>query len=183
MRCCAKILLSLSLLIAVGGCDLRSNNLFRVENVKVEATGADLDIDLTLDLRLSDRTTRGISSGVPVTLMLNLELRDSNSLALIAMHQHRYEIRYLPMSERFQLTDLNSGRARTYPRLRHVLRALMSLQLQFDTPTLARGDFELRARMRLDKTSLPAPIQLPALIFGAWKHDTEWTQWPFKISA
>ncbi len=183
MRCCAKLLLSLSLLLALGGCDLRSNDLFRVENVTIEAAGADLGLDLTLDLRLSDRTTRGISSGVPVTLVLSLELRDSNNLALIAMQKYRYEIRYLPMSERFQLTELDSGRARTYPRLRHVLRALMSLQLEFETPTLARGDFELRARMRLDKTTLPAPIQLPALIFGAWKHDTEWTQWPFRISA
>lgn len=183
MRCCAKTLISLLLLLALAACDLRSNRLFTVQSVNIDANGSDLGVDLMMKLRLSDRTTRGIGSGVPVILILNLELRDSTNLSVLALQQHRYEIRYLPMSERFQLTDLNSGKARTYPRLRHVLRALANLQLQFETPTLANGDFELRARMRLDKTSLPAPIQLPALIFGAWKHDTEWTRWPFRISA
>lgn len=183
MRSCAKLALSLLVLLGLGACDLRKNSLFTVDQVDIQATGADLDLHLKQRLRLSDRTTRGINSGVPVTLELQLELRDSNDLSLVAAERYRYEIRYLPMSERYQLTELNSGRARTYPRLRHALRALTDLRLQFDTPTLARGNYEVRARMRLDKTSLPAPIQLPALIFGAWKHDTEWTQWPFRISA
>jgi hypothetical protein len=183
MRFCAKLRLSLLVLLALAACDLRSNSLFTVDSVDVQATSADLDLHLKQRLRLSDRTTRGINSGVPVILELYLELRDSNNLSLLAADRYRYEIRYLPMSERYQLSELDSGRVRTYPRLRHALRALGDLRLQFDTPTLANGSYELRARMRLDKTSLPAPIQLPALIFGAWKHDTEWTEWPFRISA
>jgi len=183
MRCCVKLLLSLLLLLSVGACDLRSNSLFTMQKVDIQTSGPDLGLQIEQSLRLSDRTTRGISSGVPVILELNLELRDGSNLSLIAIQSYRYEIRYLPMSERFQLTQLDTGDVRTYPRLRHALRALMSLHLQFDTPTLAAGSYELRTRMRLDKTSLPGPIQLPALIFGAWKHDTEWTQWPFRISA
>lgn len=183
MRFCAKLTSSLLVLLALTACDLRSNSLFSVENVDVRATGADLDLHLKQRLRLSDRTTRGINSGVPVVFDLYLELRDSSNLTLISAKQYRYEIRYLPMSERYQLSELGLDRVRTYPRLRHALRALSDLRLQLDTPTLANGSYELRTRMRLDKTSLPAPIQLPALIFGAWKHDTEWTQWPFRISA
>lgn len=183
MRFCARLLLSLLLVLTVSACDLRSNSLFTLDRVEVRTVGGNLSVHLQQRLRLSDRTTRGINNGVPVTLEMSLELRDSSSLALVAMQRFRYEIRYLPLSERFQLTALNDGRVRTYPRLRHVLRALMDLRLQFDTPPLATGDYELRARMWLDKTTLPAPIQLPALIFGAWKHDTEWTQWPFRVNA
>ena len=58
-----------------------------------------------------------------------------------------------------------------------------SLRLDIDAMTLAAGDYQFRARMRLDRTSLPAPMQLPSLVYRGWRHDSEWTQWPFRISA
>ena len=64
-----------------------------------------------------------------------------------------------------------------------MLRELSELSQAIDEPALGPGEYELRTRMRLDRASLPAPVQLPSLVSRAWRHDSEWSRWPFTISA
>lgn len=149
----------------------------------MRARGRDLDIRLRQNLRLSRVAHRAVRNGVPLVLTLQLEVRDSQTLTLVAAEERRFEVSYLPMSERFQLTDTTTGRVDIFPRLRHVLAELGSVRLTIDAAPLAPGDYELRSRIRLDRGSLPAPMQLPSYVSRAWRHDSDWTQWPFRISA
>ena len=42
---------------------------------------------------------------------------------------------------------------------------------------------KLRTRLRLDESRLPAPMRLPTWFSAQWQHDSEWSTWPFEISA
>ncbi len=138
---------------------------------------------VTQKLRLSRAAARAVRNGVALVLRLDVEVRDGRSLTLVAEEERAFEIRYLPMSEHFQLVDLASGEVSTYPRMRHVMAELGNLRLALDASPMAPGQYELRTRMRLDRASLPAPMQLPSFLSRAWRHDSDWTQWPFRINA
>ncbi|MDX1697988.1 MAG: DUF4390 domain-containing protein [Thiohalobacterales bacterium] len=135
------------------------------------------------ELILSREAIEAIQHGVPLTLTLELELRDARDLTLLADDQRHFVIHYLPLSEHFQLSGLPDEAVESFPRLRHVLAALSGLDLDFQTGPLAPGSYELRARMRLDSRRLPAPMRLPALLSAGWRHQSEWTTWPFVINA
>jgi len=156
---------------------------FEVVAVDVAPRGSGLDVRVDQQLELSRPARRAIRNGVTLVLDLSLEIRDGSNLTLVATETRGFEIRYLPLSQRYELREVGGGDPRTYPRLRHVLRALGNLRLDLDSAPLAPGAYECRARLRLDRASLPGPMQLPALLSRAWRHDSEWTQWPFRISA
>ena len=35
----------------------------------------------------------------------------------------------------------------------------------------------------IDTRGLPAPMRLPALLSAGWQHQSEWSAWPFEITA
>lgn len=154
-----------------------------MEAVEIGTRQGRLDLRMDQALQLSRPAWRAVRNGVPLVLELSLELRDGETMTLLAQENHAFVIRYLPLSERFELTDPVTGKRRNYPRLRHVLRDLSDLDVAMETPPLAPGRYELRARLRLDRARLPAPMQLPALVIRAWRHDSDWTRWPFTTSA
>jgi hypothetical protein len=180
-RCCTGLLLSAALL---AGCGLvGGSERFELQAVEVRSGGAWLDIRLDQALELSDNARSALLNGVPLVLRLDLEIRDAQSQTPLAVETRHFELRYLPMSERFELTGPGADDRRSYPRLRHVLRHLSDLRLRIDSPGLTTGDYALHARLRLDRTRLPAPMQLPSIVYRDWRHDTDWSQWPFRISA
>jgi hypothetical protein len=136
---------------------------------------------LRQELTLSGAAAEALENGVPLTLRIEMELRDSLTLTLLADDFQRFEIRYLPLSEHYELRGPGTDDARTYPRLRHVIAALSSLQLNLGTGALAPGEYEFRVRTRLENARLPAPMRLPALFSARWRHDSEWSTWPFTI--
>lgn len=182
-RFCAVLTLSL-MLAGATGCGMAGGpTRFEVTQAQVNARGSRVQVQLQQTLELSQAARRAVENGVPLVLEMRYEVRSLERLTLVASGTRSYEISYLPMSERFQLTLPGDRNVKTYPRLRHVLRALSSVRLDIDSVTLASGDYQLRTRLRLDRASLPAPMQLPSLVYQEWRHDSEWTRWPFRISA
>jgi hypothetical protein len=64
-----------------------------------------------------------------------------------------------------------------------LLAVIDELNVQLSTGPLPMGSYELRTRIRLDESRLPTPMQLPAWFSRQWQHDSEWSVWPFEISA
>lgn len=156
---------------------------FHIDQVIVRPAPQAVQVRLDQDLRLSWESRNAMLHGVPLVLSLALEVRGPSSREQRASREQRFEIRYLPLSQRYELTEAGTGQVRTFPRLRHVINALARLNTRLDTGPLAPGDYELRARMKLEQGSLPMPMQLPVLISGKWRHDSDWSSWPFKINA
>jgi hypothetical protein len=181
MRACAA-LFSLGLLL--GGCAEQPGDYgFTIRAVELQTGYQSLTARLDQRLVFSREAGEALVHGVPLTVSLDLELRDASKLSLLAEDQRRYVIRYLPLSDHYQLVGPDGTATRTFPRLRHALAALSSLELEFRTGALAPGRYEFRTRIRLDERAMPAPMRLPALLSAQWQHNSEWSTWPFVVGA
>jgi hypothetical protein len=141
---------------------------------------------VTVDLRqqpaLSPEAREALVRGVPLTFELELQLRESNNQTRVASETRGYEIRYLPLSERYQLSMPGVGDSKTYPRLRHVLAELSRLEVEFGTGLLPAGEYDLMARIYLDRSRMPPPMRLPALFSSGWSHASAWYSWPLEVA-
>ena len=154
---------------------------FEISDVRAHWSNGRMTVDFRQDLSLSGEARNALVHGVPLTLGVELVLRDGRSQTRVHKNDSQYEIRYLPLSEHYQLTDPESESVRTFPRLRHALAELNSLQVTFETGALPQGEYELLARSFLDKRRMPPPMRLPALFSPRWKHESNWTTWPLTI--
>jgi hypothetical protein len=156
---------------------------FSIESVTLTPAYQRVDASFRQTLTLSEEAREALDHGVALTVKMEMELRDSTTLALLADDSRRFEIRYLPLSQLYSLSAPGGVDARNFPRLRHVLNALSAVDLSLSTGALAPGNYEFRTRLRLENARLPAPMRLPALFSSQWQHDSEWSTWPFEISA
>jgi len=152
-----------------------------IREVDAHPDGVQLDVQVEQEVRLSRNAHVALRHGVPLTLRVRFELRAAGSRHLIAEASEHWEIRYLPLSQHYQLSG--PGETRNFPRLRHVLSALATVDAVLPSGTLESGDYVLRTRFWLDRSNLPAPMQLPAVLSAEWRHDSDWSSWPLRIDA
>jgi hypothetical protein len=156
---------------------------FRINQVRITPGYQVLVASYDQNLVLSSEAIEALENGVPLTVRVELELRDANTLTLLSDSYVRYEIRYMPLLQQYRLLSPGGQTPRNFPRLRHALAALSELKLDLKTSPLAPGSYEFRARTRLDNARLPAPMRLPTRFSGQWQHDSGWSTWPFEINA
>lgn len=154
---------------------------FNISEVEASWSNGHMTVRFQQDLRLSSEARNALVHGVPLTVGVELVLRNSRSQTRVHKNNSHYEIRYLPLSERYQLTDPETNAIQTFPRLRHALAELGNLQVTFDTGALPQGEYELLARSFLDRQRMPPPMRLPALFSPRWKHESSWTSWQLNI--
>lgn len=169
----------------LAGCDQEApvDYGFTINNVSINRAYQSLNVHLRQGLELSEQAREALEHGVTLTVVLEIELRNDNNMVVVKRDANRYQFRYLPLSERYQLETEKTGELKTYSRLRHLLAAIDDLSIQLPTGPLPSGSYELRTRIRLDESRLPAPMQLPAWFSAQWHHDSEWSVWPLEIDA
>jgi hypothetical protein len=134
-------------------------------------------------LSLSDDAREALVHGVPLTIDHILIIRKPGSEDNLKTHVSSYEVRYLPLSDHYQLAGPGHENIRTFPRLRHVMAELGAIDVPIDTVSLTDGDYELLARSRLNRRKVPPPMRLPVWFSDAWKHDTDWTPQTISVPA
>lgn len=168
----------------LNGCAPASDDYgFNIRDVEIASGHQKIMTQHQQELRLSRDAVDALENGVPLTIKLEMELRDAINLTLLADDVRDFEIRFLPLNQAYQLSSTDDSEPKSFPRLRHVLNELASMNVNFRTGPLAPGSYEYRTRIRLDNASLPAPMHLPALFSAEWKHNSEWSTWPFEIDA
>jgi len=155
---------------------------FAIRNVVVRPAYQSLDIRLQQELELSTQAREALEHGVTLTIRLEMELRSDNNMIVARRDARRYQLRYLPLSERYQLSEEESGELKAFSRLRHMLADMADLNIRLSTGPLPSGSYELRTRISIDESRLPTPMQLPVRFSSQWRHDSEWSVWPFKVS-
>ena len=155
---------------------------FKIENVSVSRGYQSLDIHLNQSMSLSQEALEALQHGVDLTIRLDLELRNDSNMIVVPREARRFQIHYSALIERYQLIDESTGKQQTFPRLRHVFAAIDNMDIHLTTGPLPSGNYELRTRIQLEEGLLPAPMQLPAMFSSQWRHDSEWSVWPFKVS-
>jgi len=172
----------LAALLALGACtDPVAENRFQLTRIVSTWTNGQLYVLSEQKLSLSDEARNALNHGVPLTLELELSLRNTANHIRVGEAISRYEIRYLPLSGYYQLAFLETGKVKTFPRLRHVMAELSRLNVSVETGVLPAGDYELLARISLDQDKMPPPMWLPVLLSAKWRHDSSWTSWPIRI--
>jgi hypothetical protein len=154
---------------------------FEVRQVQSAWSNGEIRIDLEQQLSLSQEAREALVHGVPLSLRLELILRDTRGQVHAGSETRHYEIRYLPLSDHYQLSGPEQEAPLTFPRLRHVLAGLASIQVSMDTGALPQGSYEILARSSLDPQKMPPPMRLPMLFSPQWRHDSEWSAWPIEI--
>jgi hypothetical protein len=174
--------LLLALLPALGGCGgAATSGLFEITRLEAVWTEGRVDVACEQQLRLSSEARNALLRGVPLTLELELILRDTRSQTRVGREIRRYEVRYLPLSEHYRVSRRGETAVQTFPRLRHALAEMSRLQLSIATGALPAGDYEILARTRLDHSSMPPPMRLPVLFDPDWKHAAAWKSWPLTV--
>ena len=164
----------LSLLMAACGKPAETGH-FELNAVEASWSNGHMKVQFEQELRLSPEARRALVHGVPLTVGVDLVLRDARTQMRIEKKQSYYEIRYLPLSEHYQLSGPDGNDIRTFPRLRHALADLGSLEVRFETGALPRGEYELLARSFLDKQKMPPPMRLPVMFSPRWRHESAWS--------
>lgn len=154
---------------------------FRIENLAATWSNGTVDVRIEQRIELGEAARDALRHSVPLTITLELILRGAESRSRLLRFQRHYEIRYLPLSQRWQLRDGDDGPTRSFPRLRHVLADLGRVELSFATGALPGGEYELLARNYLDQERMPPPMRLPALFSARWDHASGWTAWPLAV--
>lgn len=170
----------LILLAACGG--PAEGGQFEVVRVEAHWANGELRGHCEQKLTLGPEAREALRHGVALTVELELILRNTGDQTRVGQNTTRYEIRYLPLSEHYQVSGLEAGHVATFPRLRHALAELSQIGFSIDTGALPSGDYELLARSRLDHHSMPPPMRLPALFDAGWNHASNWSSWPLTIA-
>ena len=182
MRFCVSLLSVAVFFLA--GCSEKSTvgYGFTIKEVSVNQAYQSLDVRLQQNLVLSQQAREALEHGVTLTVRLELELRNDEHLIVTQRDARQFQFRYLPLSERYQLSEDGTEELQTFSRLRHLLAEVDNLNVHISTGPLPSGNYELRTRIRMDESHLPTPMQLPALFSSQWQHDSEWSVWPFKVN-
>ncbi len=180
----ASVVALLSAGILFTGCARQADvQYFELNRVDANWSNGKLSATVQQELKLSSEAREALVHGVPLTLQLELVFRNTGDGTPIMKNLFNYEIRYLPLSNHYQLTLPDGVEVRTFPRLRHLLAELSSISLSFKTDEPGQGKHELMARIHLDQKKMPPPMRLPILFSAQWRHDSDWTSWPVSVPA
>jgi hypothetical protein len=156
---------------------------FTLLDAHARKSGEYMQVRLEQKISLSSEAREALVHGVPLRIKVSANLRSSSGRSDNSKATRHFEIRYMPLSDHYQLSSEEAGTVHTYPRLRHALAAISAVELSMSVTGLEPGAYELRARSVLEKQYLPAPMRLPAWFSPNWQHDSGWKSWPVQIES
>jgi hypothetical protein len=140
-------------------------------------------LDADLEYTLGPQPLEALANGVPIVFELQIEVFQPRRLlpdSTVATLRQRDRLKYLSLTRRYLVTNLNSGERNSF---RSQEEALAFLGRVRDLPILDRGlleaedGYQVRMRVVLDIESLPAPLRLLAYLSSQWRINSEWTKW------
>jgi len=163
----------LSLLL--GACSAQDGDRrFEILDIEAHWDNGRIDIRCEQRLQLSAGAREALEHGVPLTIEVEVLIRDMASRTRIDEVTSRHELRYLPLSEHYRVSGDGMDDIANFPRLRHALARLSRLELSIEAGTLPAGEYEVLARSRLVHGEMPPPMRLPALFDPEWNHTSAW---------
>ena len=156
---------------------------FEVRSASTQQVGGVHTLDARLQLVLSSEALEALSSGVPLTIELQLEVIRirrfvwDDAEAELAL---RYELQYRPLSQRYLVRNLNSGDQDSFATLYSALNNLGRVQglPVIDDALLEYGkDYRIRLRAMLNTQQYSAPLRLLFFWRDEWQLQSEWFEW------
>jgi len=175
--------LLVALLSMAGTVRAASDAEFAVKSVVPTWNDNVYQVTAELVTTLGQPAGEALLKGVALTITLDIEVTRQRRFWLDAGAAHieqRYQLRYHALTDRYVLTNLNTG-------IQTSMASLQSAQELLNTvPNLPVLDRQLlepneqysgRLRVRLDIDALPAPLKLLAYFSPAWHQSSDWFIW------
>ncbi len=156
---------------------------FRIERAQTRLVDDVYLLDADIDIEFSPATLEALSSGVAITMILDIEILQPRKLMWdkkVASLSARYQLQLHALTGQYILRNLNSDVLRVFRTIEAAMRALGTLRdfPMLDGHLLARGQpHELKLRARLDIEALPAPLRPMAYLSSLWRQSSEWSTW------
>lgn len=175
----SAVLLAVLAAWALVGCDAirqQKPGTLVVRNARLVAGAGASTLELGLDCRFSGPVQDALEHGIPITLQIDLK---AGRWPRAQTQTRRVELRYFPLSRRYQLRESGSAEPRSYATPAYLVAALGALR--FDLPASFAElppTTPLQISARLDPAALPGALRLPALFEPAWRlvaADYAWT--------
>jgi len=176
-------LASFGLGLAIAQDDVEREGYFEVRSASTQIVGGVHTLDARLQLVLSSEALAALESGVTLTIELQLQVIRERRFYLDAVDAElavRFELEYLPVSQRYNVRNLNSGDHDSFATLYSALNSLGRVQglPLIDDALLTDGrDYRVRLRAMLNTESYPATLRLLFFWRGEWQLQSEWFEW------
>jgi len=140
-------------------------------------------LDARMQLVLSTEALQALSSGITLTIEMQLELIRvrhwyiDNLEAELAV---RYELEYRPLSQRYIVRNLNSGNQDSFATLYSALNNLgrvEGLPVIDDAVLEADSDYRVRLRVLLQTKQYSAPLRMLLFWRSEWQLESDWIEW------
>ena len=171
-----KSVLSLLLIVASPCCAAAGLD---IALARIQQTGSHSVLDAELRIDFPEPILDALGSGVPLTLEFSLEiLRPERWWLDSTLYENSWmrQIRYYSLSRQYVVLDEESETSVSMPWRDQALLSLGTLtgrRLEFASDEAVN----YRLRCRLDLSSLPAPMRLPAWLSSDWRLASEWYTW------
>ncbi len=183
------VLVALALLVAGTGIaqdEVVREGYFEVRSASMTLVGGVHTLDARLQLVLSNEALEALSSGVPLTIELQLQVIRIRRLYFDAVDAElaiRYELEYRPLSQRYIVRSLNSGDQDSFATLYSALNNLGRIQglpAIDDSLLVPDRPYRFRLRAMLNTQQYPAPLRLLLFWRSEWQLQSEWIEWPLE---
>ena len=177
------VLLAAFVLGTVLAQDIEREGYFEVRSAATESVDGVHTLDARLQLVLSSEALAALESGVTLTIELQLQVIRSRRFIVDDVEAElalRYELEFLPVSQRYIVRNLNSGDQDSFATLYSALNSLGRVQgLPVIDDALLAADREYRVRLRAMLNTERYPAALRVLFFwrGQWQLQSEWFEW------
>ena len=155
---------------------------FEIRNAYVELLGDRWQLDVRLDLGLSEAARQAFDEGVPLTLMLEAEATTARRFLpdeTVVSLTRKWQLAYDAIADRYVVSDPKSGERTSYATRDEALAALARISALplADTRQLPQdGRFEMRVRASVEIGELPAAVKI-LLFWKSWSRSTDWYAW------
>ena len=159
---------------------------FSIRSVETRLLDEVYLLDTRLDLAFSDEAQKALQSGIPIIILLDIEVEKLRSWwwnKTVAELQQGYLLLYHALTEKYIVNNLNSGAQHDYTSLGASLTAMSQITglPLIDAALLEKGQlYQLRLKVHLDIESLPAPMRPLAYISSDWQLASDWYTWPLQ---
>jgi hypothetical protein len=128
-------------------------------------------LELGVDCRLSGPMQDALDHGIPLTLAIRIDAGRWRLLPSSARSEQHIELRYFPLSRRYQMRDLEAPTdVRTYATPGYLLAGLNSLRLPLPAAfAMLPRDASVHVKAGLATEALPGALRLPAIFEPAWR--------------
>lgn len=155
---------------------------FEIRNAFAEPVAGVWHLNAILDLGLTDEASVALQEGIPLTLVLDIEITAERRFlmdASIAALTQRWQLSFDALSQRYVVTNLNSRAQSTHAALEEALEQLSEVRglPLVDAALLQAGKrHEISLRASLEIGGLPDALKV-LIFWREWSVSTDWYTW------